>query len=636
MTHGNEESTHTGRAGVPRRKILKGAATAGALAAGASLLPPSLLNRIAEAAPAGSLEDVEHVIFLMQENRSFDHYFGTLRGVQGFGDESALKQRDGSSIFEQKDGEGNPVLPFPIRQAAHAQSMNGENVDALNHDWEGGTKALNHGWCDQWIPAKTSSTMAHYDRQDLPFQFELADTFTVCDQYFCSCPTSTSPNRNYFFSGYTGFEPLLPATRAVDNRAYDDGHLGYDWTCLAEILEEAGISWKVYQEWDNFTDNNLEFFKYTKKVARKAFPHHGGSPEKYYSALKEAHEARDEKKVEKLTRQLEDALGSLNTDERKIFDLALFRGQTGTLTDRVAGDIDRGELPAVSWIVPSGEESEHPSASSPRASANLIYRLLDALGSHPEVWDKTALIITFDENDGYFDHVPPPRPPKDVKDEWYQGQALGMGNRVPTMIISPWTVGGYRCSQVFDHTSAARFLETWKGISVPQISAWRRRIGGDLLSAFDFANPQAYRPVQSPEPTEPLEPRWKPKPPDQGDMPEQESGRRPQRPLPYDLSVRLEKLPGGAEAEIVLRNAGPQMANFLVFPYHEKDGQVTGHDVLGEERVKVALPSDGNLDITVVGPAGFRKDLGTDESVEDLPSSMDSSISSSGSSLSSQ
>ena len=119
-------------------------------------------------------------------------------------------------------------------------------------------------------------------------------------------------------------------------------------------------------------------------------------------------------------------------------------------------------------------------------------------------------------------------------------------------------------------------------------------------------------------------------------MPEQESGRRPQRPLPYDLSVRLEKLPGGAEAEIVLRNAGPQMANFLVFPYHEKDGQVTGHDVLGEERVKVALPSDGNLDITVVGPAGFRKDLGTDESVEDLPSSMDSSISSSGSSLSSQ
>jgi phospholipase C len=594
--------------GTSRRTFLKGAAAVGAVAAvGAfaeSLLPPSLLNQLAVAAPSGSLDDVEHVIFLMQENRAFDHYFGTLRGVQGFDDGSVLPRRDAGTVFEQRGSDGATVLPFSIRQAAGRQSMNAENVDALNHEWEGGTEALNGGWSDNWIAAKTAATMAYYDRQDMPFQYELADTFTVCDQYFCSVPTSTSPNRNYFFSGYNGFEPASPTERAVDNRAYDADHPGYDWTCLAERLQDASIDWQVYQEWDNFTDNNLEYFRYTKDVARKVFPAEG-TGETFYSMLQEAYNTGNDNIIAAAQERLQENLDKLSVAERVIFDRALYRSAPNTITQRLAKDISDGDLPPVSWVVPPSIESEHPSASSPRAAANLIYRILEALGDNPDIWRKTALIITFDENDGYFDHVTPPRPPESEKDEWYEGKALGFGNRVPTVIVSPWTVGGYRCSEVFDHTSAAQFLEKWKGIEVPLVSDWRRRISGDLTSAFDFQNPQTFSPVAQPSPTEPLEPRWHPEPPETPSMPTQEPGDRPQRPLPYDVSVDAVEHVAGSTVELRMRNTGSATANLLVFPFHTTDGKVTGHDVLGTDRVDVPVGDDGRYDIVVHGPAGF-------------------------------
>lgn len=571
--HGQREQPRVRRTGLSRRSFLKGAAASAAAVGvstfGSSLLPRSILQQIATAAPAGSLEDVKHVIFLMQENRAFDHYFGCLKGVQGFGDPHPLPQRTGGTVFEQKDSRGTVTLPFSIRDAAGRQSMNAENVDALDHEWEGGTSALHGGWCDNWIEAKTSSTMAYYDRHDLPFQYELADTFTVCDQYFCSVPTSTSPNRNYYFSGYTGFEPASPSVRAVDNRAYDDGHPGYDWPCLAEILDNTGIDWRVYQEWDNFTDNNFEYFRYTKRISEKVFAGHNNFGENYYSALATATEKNDRPTVQKLTEELTQKLEQLTPTERRIFDRALYRSEPHTITQRVEHDIAAGTLPPVSWIVPSSTESEHPSASSPRASANLIYRLLDALGKHPDVWKHTALFITFDENDGYFDHVPPPRPPRSEEDEWYQGKALGFGNRVPMIVVSPWSVGGYRCSEVFDHTSASQFLEAWKGISVPTVSRWRRTISGNLTSAFDFSHPQPFTPASQPPPTTELEPRWHPRPPEKGVMPQQEAGRRPQRPLPYQLSAATTEQSSDKTIQLHLTNDGPATANFLVFCFHE-------------------------------------------------------------------
>src|SRR5512139_1229117 len=199
----------------------------------------------------GTIDDIEHVVFLMQENRSFDHYFGTLRGVRGFGDRNAIDLPSGKPVFSQPDGLGR-VLPFPIREAARTANKDLQWMGALAHGWPDGHIAHGLGWNNGWVAAKTVSTMAYYDRQDLPFQFELADTFTICDAYHCSVFSSTSPNRNYFVSGYTGTEPDT-GRRAIDNAAYsEDTHSGYTWSTYAERLERAGVSWRVYQERDNF------------------------------------------------------------------------------------------------------------------------------------------------------------------------------------------------------------------------------------------------------------------------------------------------------------------------------------------------------------------------------------------------
>src|SRR5205085_5303921 len=102
---------------------------------------------------------------------------------------------------------------------------------------------------------------------------------------------------------------------------------------------------------------------------------------------------------------------------------------------------------------------------------------------------KTVLLPNFDENDGYFDHVPPPVPRTPAGGngpDWFNGQPVGLGPRVPMIVVSPWTVGGYVSSEIFDHTSVLRFLERWTGVAEPNISDWRRALCGDLTSAFDF------------------------------------------------------------------------------------------------------------------------------------------------------
>ncbi|CAO0830382.1 hypothetical protein SMICM17S_11654 [Streptomyces microflavus] len=217
----------------------------------------------------------------MQENRSLDHYFGALRGVRGFGDRNAIELPTGGTVFEQPGASGATVLPFLVRGAAEEQQKDLQYIGALDHSWNGGAKAWGGGWMNGWISAKTAATMAYYDRRDIPLHYELADTFTVCDAYHSSIHTSTSPNRNHLWSGKTGFEPN--GKRAVGNDAYSEGsHPGYDWSTYAERLEKAGRSWRTYTEWENFTDNQIEFYATFKAIARKALarprrPHvHGG------------------------------------------------------------------------------------------------------------------------------------------------------------------------------------------------------------------------------------------------------------------------------------------------------------------------------------------------------------------------
>src|SRR5262249_16961380 len=159
------------------------------------------------------------------------------------------------------------------------------------------------------------------------------------------------------------------------------------------------------------------------------------------------------------------------------------RSPSGTLVGRLKADIAAGTLPRVVWLVPPTVLSEHPLSSTPVGSATLIYDVLDAIASDADTWSRTALFINFDENDGYFDHVPgptAPRPDSGDGDDWYDGRPIGLGPRVPMTIVSPWTVGGFVASELFDHTSVLRFLESWTGVHEPNISAWRRAVCGDL------------------------------------------------------------------------------------------------------------------------------------------------------------
>ena len=561
-----------------RRRLLgvSSAAIAG------SLLPPSLHTAMAEPMRRGGLDAVEHVIVLMQENRSFDHYYGSLRGIRGFGDAHPLELPGGGSVFAQPNPAGGTVLPFSLRKEAERAGRAAGDIQYLgdlDHSWTGTGKAWGRGWNNGWIAAKSPATMTYYDRADIALQYELADTFTLCDAYHCSIFGSTNPNRNFLWTGTLGNEPNSTA-RAVTNAAYSYDHAGYDWTTYPERLEQAGVSWRIYQEWDNFTDNPVEYFLPFKKVGTKilaSVSEKFRTTEEFYDNLfKKTPEERT-----KLLAEFDAGVATLTAAERRLFERAMYRSEPESLVTRLRADIKARKLPRVSWLVPSAVDSEHPGASTPVGSANLIYDVLDALAADHDTWSKTVLMINFDENDGYFDHVPPPVPPATSPNDenHYNGQPLGFGPRVPMTVVSPWSIGGFVDSAVYDHTSVLRFLERWTGVAEPNISAWRRSVAGDLTGAFDFGRggrpPRVTKPGPVPAPIS----RWHPAAPPEQVAPAVEPGTRVARALPYQASVSGSVADG--KLALKLANSGRAAAHFAIYPYAGEVAEPAHRDVLG-------------------------------------------------------
>ncbi len=574
------------------------------MAAG-SLLPPSLHAAMAAPPRRGGVRAVEHVVLLMQENRSFDHYYGRLRGVRGYGDRHPLRQRDGSSILEQRDAAGS-VLPFSLREAAAAAGRPPGDIQYLGdlpHGFTDATAAWADGWWDGWLPAKGRASMTFYDRRDVPLQYELAETFTTLDAYHCSVFGSTNPNRNYFWSGTTGYEPD-GVSRAVTNAAYSYAHGGYGWTTYPERLEAAGVSWQIYQEWDNFTDNAVEYFTPFKRIGTKMLAHVTGAyrtTEEFYDSL----HAKPAAEQDALLAQLETGRSALSARERRLFDKAMYRSRPGTVLQRVRDDIAAGSLPTVTWVVPPAALSEHPGASTPVGSAGLVYDLLDAVAADRDTWESTAVLLNFDENDGFFDHVPPPvapRPASGNDDDWYAGKPIGLGPRVPMTIVSPWTVGGFVDSSVADHTSTIRFLERVTGVREPNISDWRRTVCSDLTGAFDWDRHHRPPALAQPGPVPDAIDRWRPEPPSEQTAPEQEAGRRRSRALPYQPSASASVVRGAVE--VALANTGRETASFTVYPYVGGTGQPVSVPVRGRKRLRVA-PVGGGWDLLVQGPQRF-------------------------------
>ncbi|MDH6142593.1 phospholipase C [Kitasatospora sp. GP30] len=554
-----------------------GAAVAGTAGAAAGAAPA------AAAAPAGptstgTITDAQHIVILMQENRSFDHYFGTLNGVRGFGDRATIQLGGGYSVFNQPNGTARQYpWAFSAGSSEEVSQCNGD----LSHAWSDQHAAWNGGKMDSWVSAKRNvRTLGHLRRSDIPFHYALADNWTICDAYHCSVLSATGPNRTYHWSG------MIDPAGTAGGPAYDGGsESNLSWQTYAEALQDAGVSWKVYQNAsDNFGDNALAYFsQFTSAPA--------GSP-------------------------------------LAVQGMASVPGTTGRTPDDIAAaikaDVLAGTLPQVSWIVADQQSSEHPYAT-PEDGAHFVHLVMDALNADPDVFNSTILLINYDENDGFFDHVPPPVAPAGTAGEFYNSTSIGLGFRVPLLAVSPWSRGGWVNSQVFDHTSVLRFLEVWtaaigKPAQCVNISAWRRKVCGDLTSVFDFANP-VYGMPSLPDTSQTIGlstcgPLPNPSPVDNA-LPAQEGGTRPARALPYQPNANLDHLEFGSggvvKVWLAMDNAqgtGTSSAHFAAYANAYRSGGPWQYTV-----DPGASTSDfyncgtnygnGKYDLTVVGPNRF-------------------------------
>ncbi len=541
-------------------------------AAGIAGLPLSIQKALAiNPEPGSTYLDAEHIVILMQENRSFDHAFGTLRGVRGFNDPRAMRLPNNNLVWMQTNKAGETYTPFRLDIKDTKITWMG----SLPHGRQSQIDANNNGRHDNWLEAKNPGeeyahmplTMGYYTREDIPFYYALADAFTVCDQNFCSSLTGTDPNRLHFWSG------TIRGKHDEDSRAFTnngDVENGVDWRTFPELLEENNISWKVYQNevsldigmteeedaWlGNFGDNVLEYFnQYNVKYLQSYInfiPERikilKADIEKLQDGLSGLTPGGDEyKKAESKIKNKQDYFNTMQEDEKKytaeafndlpeqhknihqkafavnsndqhqrtLTPLNYLDGDNqreinipkGDILSQFRDDVNNGTLPTVSWLVAPEYFSDHPSA--PWFGSWYLSESMDILTKNPEVWKKTIFILAYDENDGYFDHVSPFVAPvhnnaatgkvskgidtrlDHVKAEIDTPGPIGLGYRVPLVIASPWSRGGWVNSQVFDHTSTLQFLETFlnkkfgKNIEETNITKWRRTICGNLTSVF--------------------------------------------------------------------------------------------------------------------------------------------------------
>jgi phospholipase C len=580
-----------------RRDFLRAAAQAAGAATAMGVLPAGIRNALALPAnnATGSIEDVQHIVILMQENRSFDHYFGTLRGVRGYGDTRTIRLPSGKPVWYQPlAANAGYVLPF----RPSAPDLGLQFLQDLPHDWSTTHAAWNGGRYDQWVPSKGTTTMAYLTRQDIPYHYQLADAFTICDGYHCSGMTPTDPNRYYMWTGWVGNDgngggPVI-----------DNAEAGYAWSTYPEVLEAAGISWKIYQDVGTGLDANGSW-GWTQDAY---IGNYGDNSLLYFNQYRNAQ------------------LGSpLYQKARTGTNVAA----GGNYFDILKQDVQNNTLPQVSWIVAPEAYSEHPNWPA-NYGAWYVDQVLQILTSNPEIWSKTAVFITYDENDGFFDHIAPPFASSSgttglstvsTENEYFAGNAnnaagpYGLGPRVPMIVVSPWTKGGWVCSEVFDHTSIIRFIEKrfqhHANVAEANITAWRRTVCGDLTSAFNFATPNdAFPALPSTTgyvpPDTQRHPDYVPLPPAVQAVPKQEPGTRAARALPYELFAHGLVDERDRAFALHLINTGDAGANFLVYAAASIDAPRSYTVQAGKRLVdRLTVNASGSYDFTVHGPNGF-------------------------------
>lgn len=550
-----------------------------------AVLPDSVQRAMAIDPKKGSTYlDAEHIVILMQENRSFDHCFGTLQGVRGFNDPRAITLPDKNLVWMQTNDAGQTYTPFRF----DIRNTSATWIGSTPHSRSSQVDANNLGKYDKWLQAKqvrdkrfadSPLTLGYYNREDIPIYYAMADAFTVGDHNFCSAMTSTNPNRLFLWTG-TIREQQNSQSPALIRNLSENSWSKLHFDTFPERLEEKGISWKFYQNdidcgggftgderaWlANFGCNPLEWFasynvrfsqRYIQTLHRqigtlpdeikelqqklKLTPAEDASFTKMQAALIKKKGVLDKARKEVIDFSREN-YDKLSAKEKSLYQRAFtinsgdpYYHEVTTLSYEEDGekrellvpkgdvlyqfrkDVASGQLPTVSWLSAAQNFSDHPSA--PWYGSLYLSEVLNILTQNPEVWKKTIFIVTFDENDGYFDHMPPyvapdPLDPSTGKcspgidtDVEYihleselnagipkreaRGGPVGLGFRVPLLIASPWSRGGQVLSEVCDHTSVLQFLEGFikqkfnKDIKETNISDWRRTITGDLTLAF--------------------------------------------------------------------------------------------------------------------------------------------------------
>lgn len=561
----------------PRRDFIKKAAFLSGSAALAHMFPATIQKALAiDPAEGSTFYDAEHVVFLMQENRSFDHLYGMMKGVRGFNDPRVIDLPNGNKAWLQSNKKGQTYAPFRLNTSDSKIPWMGSTP----HGWADQVDARNKGKYDEWLNVKKSNnkeyadiplTMGYCDRSDFPFYYSLADAFTVCDQNFCSSITGTHPNRWYWMTGTVREENKVAAKAHVWNIS-DYNKPTLNWKTFPERLEEMGIAWRIYQNeltmgyglsgeessWlSNFGTNVMEYFenynvrlhpsaianlRERRKVALNEIERIGLNPtneaderrllaaQKVLDMIESSQNLYTKENFERLSpreKALNNRAFTVNSGDPDFHNLTSLtyddegierelKVPKGDTLHQFREDVRNNKLPTVSWLMTPANFSDHP--GRPWFGSWYVNEVMEILLENPEIWKKTIFILTYDENDGFFDHVPPyavPDPYKtnsgkvsaniDPKMDWalrnqqtnpsamddrIRESSIGLGYRVPMVIASPWSRGGYVNSELFDHTSSIQFLENFlskkfnKKIHEDNITEWRRSICGDLTSVF--------------------------------------------------------------------------------------------------------------------------------------------------------
>ena len=613
-----------------------------------------------------NLSSIEHIVIFMQENRAFDHYFGTLRGVRGFNDRSAPPLPSGLSPFYQPvspptnntlcgcnlcnitwfdrsieemingmkcsslmsllqfadppiyltEGElcsrfiseilGSSFdgIPVPSIISSNSTCPDDSRVElqrfsenpymlpfhlafnetsatcmpAPDMGYVPDIKMWNKGRMDAWNTARTPGFgMSYFKREDLEYYYALADSFTIADQYFQSTFTETDPNRLHLFSGSNGLS--INNVTMLNN---DIPTAGLEWETLAETLEKENVSWKVYQELDNFDDNAFAWFK----SFREAQP--GSS----------------------------------------LYEKGMRRMQTDGLVKEFYEDVNNGTLTQVSFIIAPTWLSEH-ATNHPQDGEDLTARLVRVLSApeNNQTYAKTLFILNYDEGGQFYDHHWVPTPPSTKEDGFStvttEGEIIqhafqdilppnpiGLGFRVPLLLISPWTRGPFTFSEVSDHTSIIKLIEERFGVRCPNISPWRRSVASDLLSAFDFEHPDFSWPSFPSTKNNTNDSKNQcaglpyPTIPEIQSFPLQEHGVRKVKPLKYDFFIE-DKVKSGV-LDILIENQGNMTGVFLLVNVGNSSNVPKKYTVEPKKHIRDVLQiGSKGYNYSLHGPNGF-------------------------------